>query len=91
MRKIKKITTRLGLIISFLIIINTANSQTTFPVNGITEPSQRAYAFTNATIVKAAGTVLTNATLVIRDRKIISVGNNISIPKDAVTIDRKGK
>ncbi len=91
MRKIKLFTTRLGLIISFLIIINTANSQTTFPVNGITEPSQRAYAFTNATIVKDAGTVLTNATLVIRDRKIISVGNNISIPKDAVTIDCKGK
>ena len=91
MRKIKKFTTRLSLVISFLIIINAAKSQTTFPVNGIADPTQKVYAFTNATIVKDAGTILTNATLVIRDRKIVAAGNNISVPNDAVVIDCKGK
>ena len=34
---------------------------------------------------------LTNATLVIREGKIISAGNNADVPKDAVVIDCKGK
>ena len=49
------------------------------------------YAFTNASIVKDAQTTLQNATMVIRQGKIVAVGNNIAIPKDAVVIDCSGK
>jgi imidazolonepropionase-like amidohydrolase len=50
------------------------------------------YAFTNATIVKDAQTTITNATLVIKDGKIIAIGTSgITIPKDAVIVDCKNK
>jgi imidazolonepropionase-like amidohydrolase len=73
------------------VFTNPGFAQTTFPVNGIADPSQKAYAFTNATIVKDANTTLSNATIIIRDRKIVSVGTNITVPQDVVTIDCKGK
>jgi imidazolonepropionase-like amidohydrolase len=66
-------------------------AQTTFPVNGVADPKNGAYAFTNATIVKDAQTTLTNATLVIRDGKIVAVGANLAVPKDAVVVDCNGK
>ncbi len=68
-----------------------AYSQVTFPVNGIAEPSEGSYAFTNATIYKNAQQVLNNATLLIRNKKIVDVGAAITIPKDAVVINCKGK
>ena len=68
-----------------------AFAQNTFPVNGIAEPANQSYAFINAMIVKDANTVLTNATMTIRDRKISAVGTNIPIPADALIIDCKGK
>jgi imidazolonepropionase-like amidohydrolase len=67
-----------------------ARAQETFPVNGVHDPRQGCYAFTKATIVKSAGNVLNNASLVIRDGHIVSVGNG-PIPKDAVVIDCEGK
>jgi imidazolonepropionase-like amidohydrolase len=66
-------------------------AQQTFPVNGVAEPKTGSYAFTNATIVKDGQTTLTNATLVVRDGKIIAVGNGIAIPNDAVVLDCNGK
>ena len=41
-------------------------------------------------IVKDGQTTISNATLVIREGKIISVGTNTPIPKDAVTINCTG-
>jgi imidazolonepropionase-like amidohydrolase len=75
-----------GLLFYFL-----SQAQETFPVNGVADPRTGTYAFTNATIVKDPQTTLQNATLVIKDGKIVSVGNNIAVPKDAVTVDCKGK
>jgi imidazolonepropionase-like amidohydrolase len=66
-------------------------AQVTFPVNGVADPKVKCFAFTNATIVKDVQTKLTNATLVIREGKIISAGNSVIIPKDAVVIDCNGK
>lgn len=74
-----------------LAFLNKANAQETFPVNGIANPENGTYAFTNATVVKDASTQVSNATLLIRNKKIVAVGNNIAIPKDAVVIDCKGK
>jgi len=68
-----------------------AKAQETFPVNGVVDVRSGYFAFTNATIVKDAQTTLPNATLIIKQGKIVSVGANTAIPKDAVVIDCKGK
>jgi imidazolonepropionase-like amidohydrolase len=73
------------------VFINQLSAQATFPVNGIANPTDGAYAFINATIVKDASNTVSNATLLIRNKKIVAVGNNVSILKDAVGIDCKGK
>ncbi|MES1214527.1 MAG: amidohydrolase family protein [Bacteroidota bacterium] len=67
------------------------HAQSTFPVNGVADARTGSFAFTNATIVKDGQTTLTNATLIIRQGKIVSVGTNLSIPKDAAIINCSGK
>ncbi|MCY7291953.1 MAG: hypothetical protein LH615_07190 [Ferruginibacter sp.] len=68
-----------------------AECQVTSPVNGVADVRNITYAFTNTTIVKDAQTTLTNATLLIKNEKIIAVGGNVTIPTDAVVIECKGK
>ena len=73
-------------------ILNIAvKAQATFPLNDVASPKEACYAFINATVVKDAQTTLQNATLVIRQGKIEAVGTSVNIPKDAVTVDCKGK
>jgi imidazolonepropionase-like amidohydrolase len=80
------------LLLSGLLFASLLQAQETFPVNGVADKREGCYAFTNATIVKDAQTTLTNATLVIRDGKIIAIGAaGLAIPKDAVVIDCKDK
>jgi imidazolonepropionase-like amidohydrolase len=67
------------------------HAQPTFPENGVADPRTGYYAFTHATIVKDVNTTLTDATLIIRDGKILSVGNGLTVPVGAVEIDCKGK
>ncbi|MGV3527664.1 MAG: amidohydrolase family protein [Flavisolibacter sp.] len=74
-----------------LLFSHWARSQATFPENGVVDPRHGHYAFTHATIVKDANTTLSNATLVIRDGKIVAVGNNVSVPAGAVEVDCNGK
>ena len=66
-------------------------AQPTFPENGVASPRHGHYAFTNATIVKDASTTITNATLIVKDGKILAVGANLKTPAGAVEIDCKGK
>jgi imidazolonepropionase-like amidohydrolase len=87
MRKTKSLLMACG----FLLLAATSFSQLTFPENGVADPRHGHYAFTHATIVKDAATTLSDATLVIRDGKIVAVGNNIQIPAGAVVVDCKGK
>lgn len=86
----KTLMLRLYLLWGFLLAGSYARAQETFPVNGVGDPRRGCYAFTKATVVKSAGVVLNNASLVIRDGRIVSVGNG-PIPKDAVVIDCEGK
>ena len=67
------------------------SAQVTYPLNDVANPKSDCYAFTNATIVKDGQTTLTGATLVVKGGKITAVGNNITVPAEAVTIDCKGK
>jgi len=68
-----------------------SSAQTTFPVNGVADPREGCYAFTNATLVKDGQTTIANATLLVRDGVIIGAGTGVTLPKDAVVIDCSGK
>jgi imidazolonepropionase-like amidohydrolase len=68
-----------------------SSAQTTFPVNGVADPREGCYAFTNATLVKDGQTTVANATLLVRDGLIIGAGTGVALPKDAVIIDCSGK
>lgn len=75
----------------FCFVIKVISAQETFPVNGVSDIRSGAYAFVHATIVKDPQTTLQNATMVIREGKIVSAGTNVTVPKDAVVVDCKGK
>jgi len=66
-------------------------AQETFPENGVADPRHGHYAFINATIVKDASNTLNNATLIVKDGKIVAVGANLKTPAGAVEVDCKGK
>jgi len=78
----------IGLLVGSAMLVR---AQETFPENGVADPRHGHYAFINATIVKDASTTLTNATLVIKDGKIVAVGSNLKTPAGAVEVDCKGK
>ena len=82
---------RLFLACGVLLFTKLAWSQSTFPENGVDDPRHVSYAFTNATIVKDAATTLNNATLIIKDGNIVSVGTNLKIPQGAVEVNCNGK
>ena len=84
MRKIK-------LLLSGLLLASLLQAQETFPVNGLADKRNGCYAFTHATIVQNAQNSLQNATLVIREGKIVAVGASVIVPQDAVVIDCKNK
>lgn len=66
-------------------------AQPTFPVNGVGDERETIYAFTHATIVKSPQSSLQDATLLVRNGKIIGLGNGISIPAHAIVVDCSGK
>lgn len=78
-------------VIGLLLAGTRTSAQETWPVNGVADPREGCYAFTHATLVKDAKTSVSNATLVIRDGKIVAAGAGAAIPKDAVVIDCTGK
>ena len=82
---------RLTSLLGGLLFASLVHAQPTFPVNGLAAELQSTYAFTNATIVSSEKTTLTAATLVVKDGRIIAVGTNVPVPKEAMVIDCKGK
>src|SRR6478672_9553352 len=76
---------------SFFFFMLCLRAQTTFPENGVADVRHGYYAFTNATIVKDGTTTLQNATLVIKDGRIVSVGTAVKAPQGVVVIDCSGK
>ena len=73
------------LLFIFCLTTTIVSAQQTFPVNGVQDYREDYVAFTHATIVKDSKTTLKDATLIIKQGKIISIGNNITVPKDAAT------
>lgn len=79
------------LFLSLLLGVYWGYAQETFPVNGVPDDRPGLFAFTNATIYTDYQTVLTNATLVVKDGKVLSVGKEVSVPKGAIIFDLNGK
>jgi hypothetical protein len=61
------------------------------PAEGLRENPPGVWALTHAKVHTEPGTVLENATIVIRDGHIENVGKDIRIPKDATALDFTGK
>ena len=64
--------------------------QETFPNNGVKSTFSPIYAFTHATIVTSSKMIMVNGNMIVQDDKIIDIGENITIPEGAITIDLKG-
>jgi imidazolonepropionase-like amidohydrolase len=82
---------RFSLLVVFICLGSFLYAQETFPVNGPFNKSHNYYAFTNATLVVDYLTTLNNATLLIKDGKIVEAGTSVKIPAGTVTCDLKGK
>src|SRR5580704_12972034 len=68
-----------------------AQPETTFHLNGPDDYREEIHAFTHATIFKDYKTKIENATLVIREGKVVDAGANVTIPQGAIVHDMKGK
>ncbi|MEO1625739.1 MAG: amidohydrolase, partial [Bacteroidota bacterium] len=66
-------------------------AQKSFPKSGIADQKSITYAFTNATIYSRYDKKIENATLLVRDGKVEAVGQNISLPPDAIVQSVQGK
>ena len=66
-------------------------AQESFPINGVRDIRSGLYAFTNATIVQNEKSKLEKATMIIKQGKIVAVGNDIAVPQDAVVVDCSGR
>ena len=66
-------------------------AQVTFPNNGIEDQRERYYALTKATVFVDYDTKVEDATMVIRNGKVVSVEKNGAVPAGAVAIDATGK
>src|SRR5690554_6135738 len=70
----------------------TTQAQEYFPKNdGVKQSFKNFTAIQNATIYVSATQKIENATLLIKENKIIDVGTSVTIPKGAQIIDAKGK
>ncbi|WP_244954750.1 amidohydrolase family protein [Winogradskyella helgolandensis] len=67
-------------------------AQDYFPSNsGVIANNSNYTAFTNATIHVTPTEIIDNATLLIKDGKVVSVGKSVNIPKNTTKIDLTGK
>ena len=75
-----------------ILAINLGFSQNYFPKNdGVKQTYKNPVAITNATIYLSSTVKIENATLLFDGDKILEIGTQISIPKNATIIDATGK
>lgn len=75
----------------FSLITVTTFGQTTFSENEVRDIRHTTYAFTHATVIVSPEETLNNATLLVRDGKIVAVAEFLEVPQEAVTVDLEGK
>jgi imidazolonepropionase-like amidohydrolase len=61
------------------------------PINGVQQSKPKYIAIKNAKIIASPTKNYDNGIILIQDDKIIKIGNNISIPNDALILDYSGK
>lgn len=66
-------------------------AQETFPYNGIKDQRDGWYAFTNAVVIPQAGQQINNATLVIKEGRIVSITPGGAVPVGAIEVDATDK
>ncbi len=71
--------------------ISGVGAQDNLTPNGIADDRQNAFAFTHANIVQADGTVLLDATLLIREGLVVELGNSVDIGAGYFEIDLQGR
>ena len=77
----------ISVVLSFFLLHAGVAQETVYPA-----PKQTGTTvISNATIHTGKGETIENGTIVITDGKIVSVGNNVSAPAGATTIDARGK
>jgi imidazolonepropionase-like amidohydrolase len=54
-------------------------------------PPSKPFAIRNATVMTAAGPSIRNGIVIVRDGKIVAVGQNVPLPPDAAVVDGTGK
>ncbi len=84
----KKILT---LLYTTVLLCLQAQAQWVAPVAGLSDQREPVYAFTHAVIHVNAHTVLNDATIVIRKKRIEAVGNNLPVPAGAVVTNLNGR
>jgi len=82
---------RNALFLFFLCISFLANAQTWKPVNGSKDSRNHYTAFIHASIFIDAQHQLSDATLLIKNDKIIAVGTAVDLPENTIIKDLKGK
>ncbi|MFQ5335566.1 MAG: amidohydrolase family protein, partial [Flavobacteriales bacterium] len=68
-----------------------AHCQTTYPLNGVHNKLHNYYAFTNAHLFVDFKTFIPEATLLVKDGKVVASGSTVSIPKGSAVFDLNGK
>ena len=74
-----------------IFVITKSQAQESFPINGIRDVRSGYYAFTNATIIQNENTKIEKGTLIIKQGKIVAVGNSVTLPAEAIIVDCAGK
>jgi imidazolonepropionase-like amidohydrolase len=68
------------------------HAQDYFPENkSVKQNTEITYAFTHANIVKSYDNIISDGILLITSDKIVAIGKNVKIPKNAIVTDLKGK
>jgi imidazolonepropionase-like amidohydrolase len=69
-----------------------SSAQDYFPENkSVKQNTEVTYAFINANIVRSYKDIIKGGSLLIKSEKIIGVGKNVNIPKDAIVVDLDDK
>ena len=85
-RKLFSLVLTIGIASNFCV-----QAQSTFPRNGVQDKDLTVYAFTNATVHVDAKTVYENATLLVKEGRVIGVGTGVTVPKGAIETDLTGR
>lgn len=78
-------------LLCILLLSVVAMAQTTFPINGVRDEDKAVHAFTGAIVHVSADRTVVNATLLVKEGKVLQVGQGIAVPKGAVVHDVKGR